>query len=381
MKKKLEHLIKNNRFFQFLYKLIAGTFINFIGLFIKQDENLILFTGQAGLINDSPLAIYKHIVNNQEFSKYKIIWAVNNPKQYPDFNTVKLDSMKYFKTALRARYWVASVNIERGLNFKKKRTKYLNTWHGIPIKTIGNAARGRKDYNFSKINYFVVSSEYEVPIYVRDFKIREQSIIRTGMPRNDELFIPLTSQNKEDIYKKLNIPRNKKIVLYAPTWRESADYSKNFNIEIPVDFKKWSMELGDDFVVLLRAHPYTNKILNVEFNDFLIDASKYPNINDLLRISEVLVTDYSAMFFDALAVKIKILMYPYDLQEYKNNRGIYLDYTTVFKNIIAEDETALLRMIKAEDYDYNLLELYKSKYLTYGGNSTSECVNILLNGK
>lgn len=378
MKNRIEYLIKKYSFFQFFYRIVIGSFIKFIGLFVRLDKKMILFTGQAGMINDSALSIYNYIRENPEYKSFKLIWGVKNPKLYPDHNVVKIDTLKYFVTALKAKYWVATVNIERGLNFKKRKTVYLLTWHGIPIKTIGNAAKGRKDYNFSKINYFVVSSEYEVPIYVRDFKVKEKSIVRTGMPRNDDLYHKKSKGELRKIKKNLGIDIYKKIILYAPTWRESTDYGNNYNIDIPVNFKKWEEELGDEYVLLLRAHPYTKDILNVQFNNFIIDASNYPNINNLLQICDVLITDYSAIFFDALPLSIRILLFPYDLEEYKKNRGIYLNYNKVFKELICTDENDIIYKIKTEEaYDYAILSKFKNEYLTYGGNATQECVELL----
>lgn len=378
MKNRIEYLIKKYSFFQFFYRIVVGSFIKFIGFFVRLDKEMILFTGQAGMINDSALSIYNYIRENPEYKSFKLIWGVKNPKLYPDHNVVKIDTLKYFVTALKAKYWVATVNIERGLNFKKRKTVYLLTWHGIPIKTIGNAAKGRKDYNFSKINYFVVSSEYEVPIYIRDFKVKEKSIIRTGMPRNDDLYHKKSKGELRKIKKNLGIDIDKKIILYAPTWRESTDYGKNYNIDIPVNFKKWEEELGDEYVLLLRAHPYTKDILNVQFNNFIIDASNYPNINNLLQICDVLITDYSAIFFDALPLSIRILLFPYDLEEYKKNRGIYLNYNEVFKELICIDENDIIDKIKTEEaYDYSILSKFKNEYLTYGGNATQECVELL----
>lgn len=378
MKNRIEYLIKKYSFFQFFYRIVVGSFIKFIGLFVRLDKKMILFTGQAGMINDSALSIYNYIRENPEYKSFKLIWGVKKPKMYPDHNVVKIDTLKYFVTALKAKYWVATVNIERGLNFKKRKTVYLLTWHGIPIKTIGNAAKGRKDYNFSKINYFVVSSEYEVPIYVRDFKVKEKSIIRTGMPRNDDLYHKKSNEELRKIKKNLGIDIDKKIILYAPTWRESNDYGKNYNIDIPVNFKKWEEELEDEYVLLLRAHPYTKDILDVEFNNFIIDASNYSNVNNLLQICDVLITDYSAIFFDALPLSIRILLFPYDLEEYKKNRGIYLNYNEVFKELICTDENDIIYKIKTEEaYDYAILLKFKNEYLTYGGNATQECVELL----
>lgn len=383
MKNKLEYLIKNNIFIQWLYKTIGGVLFRFIGLFVHQDEHLILLTGQAGLINDSPLVIYNSIKSESKYNKYKLIWGVKDPKKFPTYDVVKMDTFKYFLTALKAKYWVASVNIERGLRFKKRNTKYLHTWHGIPIKKIGNATGKRRDFNFSNVDYFTVSSEYEVPIYINDFRVKSTSIIRTGMPRNEELYDRYDSEYLQKLKLKMNIPTNKKIILFAPTWRDSNDLGKNYDISIPVDFKEWKKKLGSQYVVLFRAHPLTTRLLNFEFDDFILNFSDYSAVNDLLLVSDLVITDYSGIMFDFLATldnepERRVILYPYDLDEYKRNRGIYLIYESEFEGLYTRSQDHLLKMVLLEkEYNEAKLKEIREKFLVFGGNATQQCLNYL----
>jgi CDP-glycerol glycerophosphotransferase len=259
----------------------------------------------------------------------------------------------------------------------------LHTWHGIPIKKIGNATGKRRDFNFSNVDYFTVSSEYEVPIYINDFRVKSTSIIRTGMPRNEELYDRYDSEYLQKLKLKMNIPTNKKIILFAPTWRDSNDLGKNYDISIPVDFKEWKKKLGSQYVVLFRAHPLTTRLLNFEFDDFILNFSDYSAVNDLLLVSDLVITDYSGIMFDFLATldnepERRVILYPYDLDEYKRNRGIYLIYESEFEGLYTRSQDHLLKMVLLEkEYNEAKLKEIREKFLVFGGNATQQCLNYL----
>lgn len=380
MKKRIEYIIKNSKILQKIYKIIGSMFFRFIGFFVKTNDKLILFTGQAGKINDSPLEIYNQIRDNKKFEDYQLIWAVNSKfiKHYNDYTVIKIDSIKYFIFSLKAKYWIASVNIERGLNYKKKKTIYLNTWHGIPLKTIGNSAGNRKDYDFSNIDFFCVSSDYEIDIYIKDFKIKPQSILKSGMPRNDSLSLQMEKGEKELIKNELGINnKEKKVILYAPTWRESNTGGKNYDIKPPLDFVQWEKHLGNDYILLVRMHPYTTKLLNVNYNSFVRDVSNYPSINNLIQISDLLITDYSAIFFDFAITEKPVLLFTYDYLEYKKKRGLYLNMEEEFKNILMFDQDDLLQNIEIKNYDLEIVRKVKRKFHKYSGSSTKMCIDTL----
>lgn len=384
MRSKIEYIIKHNVIIQKVYKFTFSIFFRILGLFIKVDSNLVFFTGHGGKVNDSPKKIYEYMLNHPKYEGFTLIWGVKDTNRYSNIieNVVEIDTLRYFLLSLRAKYWIASVNIERGLNYKKRKTIYLNTWHGVPIKTIGNSAAKRKDYNFSSINYFVVSGDYEKSIYTRDFNVNKSSIIETGMPRNDELYFQLNEDRKEKILSLLEIDRNKKIILYAPTWRDSQNNGESYHISPPINLNKWEKELSKDFVLLLRTHPYTTKLLNIKFNDFVRDLSSYEDVNDLIQISDLLITDYSAISFDYSITEKPMYSFAYDLQDYIKNRGIYINLENEFPGGVINNENDLLEKIKMEDKSVLVNEVinFKRKYIQYGGNSTAKCLDILMGG-
>lgn len=382
MIKRIEFTLKNNLIIQYFYKRVFSFIFRFIGLFIKTDPNLILFNSFGGKkYNDSPKVIFEQLLNHPTSKKLKLVWALENPDNFDIPNAIKIEinSFKYFIIALKAKYWVSSVNIERGLKFKKDNTIYLNTWHGAGTKKIGNAVSKRKDYDFSNVNYLLVQSNFEKNIFINDFGAIEENFLLSGFPRSDELF--KTEKKQIDIYKrKLKIPKDKKIILYAPTWRESKNNGSSYDLNIPLDIKKWQEKLTDEYVILFRTHTFTTNILNLKFNDLIIDVSDYPNVNHLLLISDILITDYSTIVFDYSILEKPFLCFGYDYKEYKNERGLYIDLEKEYPNGVQKTEDEILELILNMNYEKECEKTreFKSKYIEAGGNATELAIKSLL---
>ena len=377
---RLEYLLKHNAIIQKTYKIIAGSALRIVGLFYKTDPDLVLINSLGGKrFSDSPKAIFDYLRSHEEFNRLKLVWAFEDPSQFDTgVENIKMDSWVYFKTALKAKYWISNVNIERGLNFKKKSTRYLNTWHGVPLKLIGNDCPGRKDYDMSYVDYFCYSGPFEFSIYQSAFRLKADSLLLTGLPRNDELY---HVDEKRILYtrKKLNIPEGKKVMFYAPTWRDSVDGGKTYNLAPPVDFVKWEKELGDEYVLLFRAHHFTTEHMKIDFNSFIRDASNYPDINELMIVSDVLISDYSATIFDFCILERPIVSFAYDLDDYKQSRGLYIDLPSELPCGIVKTEDEVISQIKSMDYSDSCkrVKLFKEKFVPVGGHATEMCVNAL----
>lgn len=376
-KKRLDYLLKHNVFFSKVFRGTVSLLFRFLGLFHPVKDKTVLITAHNRGYNDSSRAIYEQMLKDPRFKDFTFYWGLDNPDVDIPGNPIKVkaDTWKYFKTAFKCKYWITCVNIERSLKFKKKKQIYLNTDHGITIKTCGNDAAGRKDYNFYYINYYCVSGEYERNMYLRVFNLNPKSIIPTGLPRNDELY-RITKEEVQEIKERLGLA-GKKIILYAPTWRDSKDVGRTYSLRPPVSFDKWKKVLGDDYVVLLRAHPYTTELLGVAFDDFVMDYSSYPVVNDLIKVADILISDYSAIVFDFAITEKPIFCFAYDYDDYAKNRGIALDLKNEFPGGIVETEDELLKRISTIDYKKACegIARFKNKYIEYGGNATKECID------
>lgn len=353
-----------------------------LGIFIKQDPNLVLYNSMIGRSSyDSPKAIFDYLTSHPQYSKLKHVWAFNEPEKaegYDGAEKIKMDSFTYFRTALKAGYWITNVNIERGLKFKKKATKYLNTWHGLSFNTIGNDVPGRNDYDSRNVDYICYESEYHKNILIRALGANESSMIPSGLPRNDELYT-LTDEEVISLKKTLGLPLDKKIILYAPTWRDSSDGGKSYVMAPPIDLSKWENKLGDQYIVILRTHHLTTKLMNIDFNDFVRDFSSYPRINDLFKVSDILISDYSACIADFSILERPIICFAYDYDSYKNNRGLYIDFDKEMPHGIFKTEDQIINHLKNMNVTEEKLlsKGIKEKFTNFGGNATEICVGKL----
>lgn len=386
IKARIEYAIKHYPAVQWLYRFSMSSVFKLLGLFIRQDPNLVLYNSMIGRSSyDSPKAIYDYLISDPKYSHLKHVWAFNEPEKaqgYDKAQKIKMDTFSYFKTALKAGYWITNVNIERGLKFKKRKTRYLNTWHGLSFNHIGNDVQGRNDYDSRDVDVVCYESEYHKEILKRAIRAKEQNMIPSGLPRNDELYH--VDEDEIDALKvHMGIPKGKKVILYAPTWRDSNDMGKDYTLAPPIDFAKWEKELGEEYVVLLRTHHLTTKLMNVIFNDFVRDFTAYPRINDLFKVSDILISDYSACIADFSILERTIICFAYDISTYKNTRGLYVDLEKEMPHGVFKEEQSVIDHIKTINVmeEKQLSKRVKEKFTNYGGHATVMCVEELFKNK
>ena len=379
---RLDYVLKHNYAVNRLFTWSVSTLMKIWGSFISVDEKLVVFSAHSRKYNDSPRTLYENMIKDPKYKDYRFVWALEDPDhvQIPGpASKVKSDTLEYFKTTLKAKYWITCVNIERSLHYKKRSCRYLNTWHGTPYKYIGNDVGNRKDFDFSSVDFWCYASQYEKEIFMRAFNVREDALIPTGMPRNDDLY-NVTNEEIICIKKRMGLPLDKKIILYAPTWRDSTDHGATYAIKPPINTKYWEEQLRDEYIVLFRTHGYTNKLLGVEFNDVIRDYSAYPSINDLLKVSDILISDYSATMTDYSILERPVLCFAYDYEQYKSERGLYIDFDKGMPSGVLKTEDEVLDHIKNLDYEKECRktkEMIKNRISYYGGHATEKCLELL----
>ena len=380
---RLDYWLKHNKAFYKFFNLTVSNAFKLWGFFIPMDDKLVIFSAHSRKYNDSPKALYEYMICHPEiYRKYKYVWALEDPEHVNipgPAKKIKSDTLEYFKTTLKAKYWITCVNIERSLHYKKKKCRYMNTWHGAPIKFGGNDAVGRQDYDFSSVDVYSYASEFELNISKRSLGYRDDACIPYGPPRNDVLY-HTTKEEVVEIKKKLGLPLDKKLILYAPTWRDSSDGGKTYAMKPPVDMNKFKNALKDDYIFLMRTHQYTNKLLGVEFDDFCRDFCSYPDVNDLLKVSDIMISDYSAIIADFSIFEKPILCFAYDYEDFKSSRGLYLDYTKDMPSGILRSDDEVISYIQNMNFDEECRKtksLLKEKLAKYGGNATKMCLDKL----
>ena len=348
----IKNILKTNKIMYLLYSTIMNLLLKILSLFIKVDDKTILFNSFGGKkFDDSPRVIFEYMISSEKYNNFKFYWVFDNPEKYSieKANIIKNNSLKFFIIALKSKYWITNSGIERGLKFKNKKTIYINTWHGTAIKHIGKDENNLKiKFNTSKPDIMYAQSNYDINIFSHVFDIPKENIILTGLPRNDELK-NVTKKEIDRIKKELNIPLNKKVILYAPTFREYTRDKNGCILEPPINLKLWEQELGNEYILIFRAHYEVNKILGIKESNFVKNYSDYPKLNDLLKISDILISDYSSIMIDYSILERPIFNYTYDYNEYKTKRGMYFELSEKLPNNCIEKEEILLDRIKNID--------------------------------
>lgn len=392
MKEKIKAFVKNSKIIYAGYNLLGSAFFRVLGLFVRQDKNLVLFASYGGRkFDDSPRVVYEYLQKNNVSAERKYVWAFVEPEKYPEVeNKVKIDTWAFYITALKAKYWITNSSVARGLNFKKRNNRNILFTHGLTaLKRIGTDVLDKKEIFVSKPNekfdLVFVEGKQESTILANVWNLDETVFRATGLPRNDDLvdFLP---EEVTAIKQRLGIPRNKKVILYAPTFR---DYSKSKDgqnlLGIPIDFAKWEKYLGKEYVLLVTAHYAVAKLLDeLPQNHFVINAFGYPVLNDLLKVADILISDYSSIVFDYSILERPILCYGYDCDAYLAMRGSYIDIHSFFCDGIIRDEIVLLNTIATLDYAVEsqfTRENIKEKYLASYGNAAEKAVEIIFSEK
>lgn len=373
----------------------------FVYRFIPCQEKTILFISFHGRgYSDNPMAIHQYLSKHSQYADYRCIYAIKNHKQkklkIENARIIEYFSIAYFFYLARSKYWIANCKLPKYV-LKKDSQVYLQTWHGTPLKKLAHDIEvpegttfyrsemtveqmcSTYDNDVSKYNYMISPSAFTTEVFQSAFKIDQARLIETGYPRNDIL-----SNYKEhdlDVIKsKLKIPKDKKVILYAPTWRDNSYNLKGYTFKLKVDFKKWQEILGDDYVVIFKPHYLIVNDFDLEgVKDFVYFVDPKEDIGNLYLIANILVTDYSSVFFDYAILKRPIYFYMYDLDSYRDElRGFYLDIYYELPGEVIEDETILLNKIEMNDFNFDKLTKFNQRFNNHeDGNASKRVLDIL----
>lgn len=321
---------------------------------VPADKDLIVFeSGLGKQYGDSPRYIYEELLRQGD-SRTKV-WIYSGSHRFTDPNTkvVKRLSPEYFWYLARAKYWVNNQSFPHYLR-RRKDGIFLQTWHGTPLKQMAmdiDEVQGRDDGYIDRVinatkqwTHLISPSTYTSRI-MRSAYGFSGTAVELGYPRNDILVGEHVVLHESRVRETLGLLPGQKTVLYAPTFRDDAGNGKGrFRFELPMDLEEFNRRFGDDTVLLLRMHVLISNAVEIpeELRGRVLDVSGYPDIQELYLASDVLVTDYSSVFFDYSILRRPIIFYAYDLVNYRDNlRGFYLDYETALPGPIVETEDDL----------------------------------------
>ncbi|WP_042702781.1 CDP-glycerol glycerophosphotransferase family protein [Methanobrevibacter arboriphilus] len=377
----------------FKYKLFAFLF-NFFRFFIsekniKKNNNISFIMDEIDEISsNSNLEYIKQELDSRDNYKYNYIYKSNysfdKSKSFKDnfrkfFSLFSFFLIKTYKLS-KSKYVFLNDNFFpiAYMNFNNK-SKLIQLWHAPGafkkfgfdstddenirelIKLIGN-----------KTEYLIVTSSNISDIYEKAFQVNEKKILAFGIPRIDYYFDKknINQYNirriREKLEKKYPKIKGKKIVLYAPTFRENQDL--NEKISINFDGNLFESNLNDEYCLVFKSHPK----YNIPMVEHSIDLSKYDNIQELLLVSDILITDYSSIMIEFAILFKPIIFYPFDLKYYSSNeRGFYFDYDDV-PGPIAKDTQEIIEIIKKNNFNIDKIKKFVFKNYDYLDNKSSK---------
>ena len=338
------------------------------------DDKLVYFQTFSGRgYSDSPKAMYEYMRKAPEYKDYKFVWSFREPEKYRELLEDGRTELVKFRTradniALRkAKYWIANY---RMLDYQhpRKGQIYVQCWHGTPLKRLGydidasdNAMNSigeiREKYrtDAKKFSYLLSPSPFASEKFATAWDLnathQTHKIIEEGYPRNDRL-INAGDEERTSIRKKLGVD-DKKVILYAPTWRDNQHISgEGYSYKTEVDFDRLKEALGDRYVILFRAHYLVANSFDFDrYDGFVRDVSSYDDINDLYLASDLLITDYSSVFFDYSNLERPMIFYMYDLDQYEHEmRGFYLSLDELPGPIVKDEDKLIEEIEKSKNW-------------------------------
>ena len=382
MKQKLVNFLKYNKVAYAVYYRVMSFCMKILKLFVKTNDKLILFNSFAGRkYDDSPKAIFEEMRKDPRYKDYRLVWAFHQPEKYDAPKKIKTDGLHYFKTALAARVWVTNSSVERGLNITGKNTLYFNTWHGTPMKKMGSdisaentAFRKKKK---SRFDVMMSQGHFETDVFSRSFGIPKEKFLEAGLPRND-ILANYTEEQRRSIRSKLSIRDDQIVILYCPTFRE---YEKDEGLGVvmapPMDLTKWERELGESYILLMRAHYEVSKVMQIEENAFVRNMTDYPDLNDLFIVADILISDYSSVFFDYSITGKPMLHFCCDYEKYSSKRGMYFDVREKLSG--ADTEDGVINLIKGmePEEEQKKTVAFRNQYVNFYGAAAEAAVDCI----
>lgn len=396
----LKKFIKNNKrisriaesiidISKWFYDNTVNRFFWVIFSFIPIKDNKIVICNYYGRgFSDNAKYITKEIINRK--LDYDIVWLTKEiNSEFPDkIRLIKYKSFRAIYELATAKMWIDNSR-KNYFTLKRKKQLYIQTWHGgIALKKIEKDAEDALLNSYVKFakkdsknaDLFISNSRFNTNMYKRAFWYDGQ-ILESGVPRNDLLFNNV-NKTKDKVKLFFNLDSNKKIVMYAPTFR------KDNNLEVyKFDYEKcieeFNKKFSEEYVMLIRLHPNVfSKSTQLDFNSKnVFNASFYPDMQELLVATDILITDYSSSMFDFMLTRKPCFIYASDIKEYSDDRGFYFELDKL-PFVISTSTDEMLKNIErfnSEVYFKELDSFLKEQGCVDNGTASKQVVDWIEN--
>ena len=267
---------------------------------------------------------------------------------------------------------------------KKDDVRLIQLWHACgAFKTFGFSRLGRDSYlrqsspNHRQYDYVIVSSNEVIPYYAEGFGVAMNKVIALGSPRCDVLENEdYKKRFRKKFYKQNEQLKGKKIMLFAPTFRGGGMGNCRYPVE-KFEADKIFENISNDWVILVKMHPYLKErpICSPKYQGRMIDFTSKYDVNDLLLVTDLLITDYSSVIFEASIVDIPMLFFAFDLNEYSRDRDFYCNFASFVPGKIVLNTDEMIDSINNNDFKKELVKPFRQRYFgETTGNATKNVV-------
>ena len=315
---------------------------------------------------------------NSISGNYESIYAELIKDKNIDIKTV-LDTKESFISCFKYGYYLASSKviliddyIRSVYEIRKRKDNYLiQVWHACGAFKAFGFSRLSKEGCWSQdsrshrtYDYCLVSSRKVAKHYAEAFGMNVDRVIATGVPRTDIFFDEAYKREiRAKIFSAYPMLKDKKVILFAPTFRGSSKKEGNYP-HYRFDYKKIFESFGDEYRIIIKHHPHVNNkpVIENEYKDRVIDLSKHEELNELLFVTDILITDYSSVIFEAALLDIPMLFYAFDLDEYISRRGFYCEYISFIPGKLVENMDEIIDALLAGDFEADKIIEFKKDF-------------------
>ena len=333
------------------------------------NDSIILLESQQGKeYGGNMYYLIKELLNNDAYRSFHIYMAVNGEKleQAQSFYAnrgltgvqfVKSQSFQYFKLMATAKY-LMNDNTFLPFFIKREGQVYLNTWHGTPLKSLGKQIYndlhniGNAQKNFVASDYLLFPNEYTKDHMIEDYMLENichNTYLLDGYPRNTAFF---DDELKETIKNEYAL-NDKQVIAYMPTWRGTLSNKSNPIVQANINYilSEFEENLDDNQILYVNLHPIESSSVDFSVYKKIKPFPKKYETYEFLNVVDVLVSDFSSVFFDFLNTKKKVILYTYDREDYLSSRGVYRELESLPFPIVETMAEVLDEIKKVKDYD------------------------------
>lgn len=386
---KIKHLMNKSKAFSYVIYIVynlCGALTSFLFLLMRilpVKKNKIVCCNMKGKrYGDSPKYITDEIIKQK--LDYEIVWLIKPEykNEVPKgVRAVNYNMLNIAYELATSHFWIDTNTKPLGC-LKRKNQYYIQAWHGTPLKKIyGDIldkvspidARNLK-YNSGLQDLMLSNCKFNTNIFRRAFWHKGE-ILECGSPRNDLFFHDC--EKYSDKVKKFFHIQEKKLVLYAPTFRKDLGLDE-YNLDFKMLRRSLGKRFGGEWVVLVRLHPYNIADAEkfIEYSDNVMNATDYSDIQELLAACDVLITDYSSCMFDFADKKAPCFMYATDVEKYKGERDLYLDVYKLPFPLAENNEEMEINILSFDNqkYEEDLRMLFDEMGMCDNGNAGRQVV-------